>query len=86
MSEWLGKPKVSKEDIEEYQPTLVKDHPSLVQYYIEDQKFRVTITFPHELFDDFKKVVLREFGEFTADKARRAVEEAIKKWINERED
>lgn len=84
MSEWLGKPRLSKKDIEEYQPTMVKSLPSLAEYFVEDQKFRLTVIFPYETFDKFKEAVVEEYGEFTAEKSRKAVEEAVGKWIEDK--
>ena len=82
MSEWLGKPRVSKEDIEEYQPSFVKMFPNLVKYYVENLKFRMTITFEHPLFDAFKEIVEKKYDKFTRFVAEKAIIEAIEEWIN----
>ncbi|NVM53821.1 MAG: hypothetical protein HWN66_08980 [Candidatus Helarchaeota archaeon] len=81
MSEWLGKPRVSKEDVEEYQPSFVKMFPTLVKYYTENQKFRMTVVFSYQLFDSFKEVVAKKYGTFTRGEADKAILEAIQEWI-----
>ncbi|MFX1298328.1 MAG: hypothetical protein ACFFD2_26170 [Promethearchaeota archaeon] len=81
MSEWLGKPRVSKKDIEEYQPSFVKMFPTLVKYYEENQKFRMTVVFDYPLYDSFKEVVAKKFGVFTRAEADKAIIEAIQDWI-----
>ncbi|NVM04894.1 MAG: hypothetical protein HWN67_21415 [Candidatus Helarchaeota archaeon] len=82
MSEWLGKPRVSKEDIDEYQPSLVKSFPSLIKYYEDNQKFRLTLIFDHPLFDSFKKIVEKKYKKFTRFEADKAIMEAIEEWIS----
>ncbi|NVM28492.1 MAG: hypothetical protein HWN65_06590 [Candidatus Helarchaeota archaeon] len=81
MSEWLGKPRVSEEDIEEYQPSFVKMFPTLVKYYEKNQRFRMTVIFDYPLFDSFKKVVEKKYGTFTRAEADKAIIEAIEEWI-----
>lgn len=82
MSEWLGKPKPRLEDVQATHPTLVKDFRTIAEFFPEDQKFRVTVTLEHEELDRFKERVEKEFGEFTADSARAAVVEAVRRWIS----
>jgi hypothetical protein len=82
MSEWLGKPRLIEEDIEEYQPSMKKYFPWLVKYFVDDQKFKVMASLSHETFDSFKKAVTKEYGKFTSKEINGALEQAIKNWID----
>lgn len=81
MAEWLGKPRVSEEDIAKVQPSLVKYFPMLTRYFVDDQKMRVTVVFPHDKADKFKQAVIKAYGSFCATNAEKAGIEALDQWI-----
>lgn len=81
MSEWLGKPKLRRSDVQATHPSLVKDFPSIADYFVEDQKFRVTVTLEPDETDRFRGAVEKRFGEFNADTARRGAQEAVRQWL-----
>jgi hypothetical protein len=83
MSEWLSLPKLKKEDIEKWQPSLVKHYPNLVRYFVDTQKLRVTVLFEHQEASRFIDVVKKRYGSFTPSTARKAAKDAIKKWMGE---
>jgi len=82
MSEWLGKNRIYKEDIEEVQPNLAAHFPMLTQYYVDNQKMRIVLTLDYEQGDRFKKAIVQTFGSFKATNVRRAATEAIDAWID----
>ena len=84
MSEWLGKPKLSREDIAEYQPSMEELFPLLVRYFVDDQKFRMTAVLSYDIFESFKNEVIEKYGKFTSKEINEALEEAIKKWIDKK--
>jgi len=77
MSEWLGKPKLKREDL----PTAFKKLPSYSKYYEESQMARVCLVIPHEILEDFQKAITKRYGRFSAGNAKRAAEEALRTWI-----
>jgi len=77
MSEWLGKPKLKREDL----PTAFKKLPSYSKYYAESQMARVCIIIPHQILDEFQKAVTKRYGRCSAGNTRRAAEEALRMWI-----
>ncbi len=81
MAEWLGKPRITKDDIEKVQPGLAKYFPMLTRYFIDDQKMRVTVVFPHNKADKFKKAVTKAYGSFCATNVEKAGIEALDQWI-----
>lgn len=83
MSEWLGKPRLRREDVGATHPSLVKDFPTIADYFVEDQKPRVQITLEPEFHEQFKKKVEEKYGEYTADTARSAVAEAVRQWTGD---
>ena len=84
MSEWLGKPRITKEDIIKSQPSMEEFFPSLVKYYVENQKYRVVVPFERENYELFKKAVIEEYGKFTPNETKEAIEEAILLWVAEK--
>ena len=77
MSEWLGKPKLKREDL----PTYFRNLPSYGKYYEESQMARICIVIPSDVLDEFQRAVTQRYGRFSAGNAKRAVEEAIRVWI-----
>lgn len=41
MSEWLGKSKITEEDIKLTVPSLAKYFPMITQYFVDNQKIRL---------------------------------------------
>jgi len=83
MSEWLGKSKITEEDIKSTIPSLAKYFPMITQYFVDNQKIRLIVSIPYEWREDFVKAVTKKFGSFTASNVKRATMEAVEKWIKE---
>lgn len=81
MSEWLAKPRITEEDIKKSVPTLSEFFPTLVKYFVDDQKLRVTLVLPHETADKFRQAVVKTFGAFGPTNINRAASEALDQWI-----
>lgn len=81
MAEWLGKPRISEEDIRKVQPSLAKFFPVLTRYFVDDQKMRVTVVLPHEKADEFREAVKKAFGYVGPTSINRAASEALDEWI-----
>jgi hypothetical protein len=83
MAEWLAKPRITEEDIKKSLPTLSEFFPTLVKYFVDDQKMRITVILPHEKADKFKQAVTRAFGAFGPTNINRAATEALDQWIEQ---
>jgi len=83
MSEWLGKPKIREEDIEEYQPMLPKYFPALTKYFVDNLKFKIHINLEHDFAEKFKKVVEKLYGDVTPLNVRKAATAAFEKWVED---
>ena len=81
MSEWLGKPKIDKKDIEKYQPTFVENFPTLTRYFVDAQKLRVTVLFDYDRRDKFLEKVKKKYGKVTPKTLHDAADAAIDEWI-----
>ncbi|MFC1862283.1 hypothetical protein ACFLT4_05300 [Chloroflexota bacterium] len=81
MSEWLGRTRVTREDIEKVQPSLVEHFPMLTRFYTDDQKMRVNLILDYEKGDKFKEIVSKVYGSFTPTTIRQAATEAIDRWM-----
>lgn len=81
MAEWLAKPRVTEEDIRKSLPTFSEFFPTLVKYFADDQKMRVTLILPYEKADKFKQAVIKTFGAFGPTNINRAAAEALDQWI-----
>ena len=81
MSEWLGKPEVTEDDIRRTQPNIANFFPMLTRYYVDDGKMRVTHIMPHEERKKFVASVKKVYGSFSAANMKKAVAEAIDVWI-----
>jgi uncharacterized protein (DUF433 family) len=81
MSEWLGKSRITEEDIKKVFPSLVKYFPMLTRYYVNNQKMRISLVLSYEKGDEFKEAVNKTFGSFTPTNIRKAAEEAVDQWI-----
>ena len=83
MSEWLGRPRIKKEDIEKYQPTFVENFPTLTKYFEDNQKLRITLVLDYDFGDQFVEVVKKKYGKLTPTTIHLAADEALKKWVKE---
>ncbi|MHA1651109.1 MAG: hypothetical protein ACTSYB_13010 [Candidatus Helarchaeota archaeon] len=84
MSEWLGKPRITEKDIEEYQPMLTKYFPALTKYFVDNQKFRISLILDWDLADKFREIVKKEYGSINPINVREAVLEALNLWIEKK--
>ncbi|MHA1265972.1 MAG: hypothetical protein ACTSRS_12140 [Candidatus Helarchaeota archaeon] len=83
MSEWLGRPRIRKEDIQKYQPTFVENFPTLAKYFEDNQKIRITLVLDYEFGDKFIELVKNKYGKATPSTIHLAADEALKKWVEE---
>lgn len=81
MSEWLGRTRITKEDIEKVQPQLVEYFPMLTRFFVDNQKIRVLSILDYEKGDKFKEIVSKVYGSVTPTNIRQAADEAIDKWM-----
>ena len=81
MSEWLGRPRLKKEDIEKWQPSLVKHYPTLTRYFVDTQKLRMTLVLEHEDADKFIAAVKKKYKKMTPANAQKALMEALNAWV-----
>jgi len=81
MSEWLGRTRITKEDIEKVQPQLVEYFPMLTRFFVDNQKIRVISILDYEKGDKFKEIVIKVYGSVTPTNIRQAADEAIDKWM-----
>ncbi|NVM53379.1 MAG: hypothetical protein HWN66_06710 [Candidatus Helarchaeota archaeon] len=79
MAEWLGKPRVKKEDITQY----FQKFPKYCQYFEDSPKVRVHIIIPTEYVEKFRKAVIKKYGNFSAGNSNKALQEVALKWIDE---
>ena len=83
MSEWLGRPRIKKEDIKKYQPTFVANFPTLAKYFEDNQKLRITLVLDYDFADQFLELVKKKYKKATPTTIHLAAEEALKKWVQE---
>ena len=81
MAEWLGKPRVTEEDIAKVQPSLPKYFPMLTRYLVEDQMMRLVLVLPHDKADKFKETVTKVYGSFSPMNVQKAGFEALDQWL-----
>ncbi|NVM04271.1 MAG: hypothetical protein HWN67_18230 [Candidatus Helarchaeota archaeon] len=81
MSQWLGLPKIKKEDIEKWQPTFVENFPVLAKYFVDDQKLRVTIVMEYDMADKFIAKIKKKYKKAVPSTIHKAALEAIEDWL-----
>lgn len=84
MSEWLGKPRITEKDIEEYQPMLTKFFPALTKYFVDNQKFRISLILEWDFADEFRKVIKKVYSSIDPINVRKAVLEALEQWVEKK--
>jgi hypothetical protein len=81
MSEWLGKSRIEKEDLDKDFPSLTKYFPMLARFYIENQRMRIVLPLEYDMAERFKAVLKKKYGKITPVTVREATLEAISNWI-----
>jgi hypothetical protein len=81
MSEWLGRSKIEKEDLDREFPSLNKYFPMLGKFYVENQRMRIVLPLDFEIAEKFKKSLISRFGKVTPTTIRQAALQAISDWI-----
>ncbi len=81
MSEWLGKSRIEREDLDRAFPSLNKYFPMLGRYFMENQRMRIVLPLDYELAEDFKAALLKKYGKVSPRTVRDAVLEAISAWL-----
>jgi hypothetical protein len=79
MAEYLGKPRVKSEDL----VTSLRNAPMFTRYFEQNHLARVYLIIPSDLLKRFQEAVTKRYGAFSAGKAKTAVEEAVRKWIED---
>jgi hypothetical protein len=80
----LQKGRIERGDLEEISPAFAKYFPATTRYYLNNQKLRISYVLDWDKREEFKDAVISAYGTFTPETVRRAVGEAIEKWIQER--
>ncbi|NVM29446.1 MAG: hypothetical protein HWN65_11455 [Candidatus Helarchaeota archaeon] len=82
MSEFLGKPKRTDEDLYS-RMRIYKKLPKLRKFFVNNDKPRIHVIVDYDLFEDLEKAVLKKYGNVTNDNINNAAIEALKLWIKE---
>ena len=77
MAEFLGKPRIKKEDISEY----MQAQKTIVEYFLNEMKPRMHFVMEYETFEKLEKAITKKFGFFSAENVQKAGKEALKEWI-----
>jgi hypothetical protein len=77
MALWLGKSEVKEEDFSKF----FKERKKLMEFYLDDMKFRITLKLSHDELNKFEQAVVHEYGSFSALNSRKAAHIALKEWI-----
>ena len=81
MSEWLGKSRIEKEDLDKDFPSLNKFFPMLGKFYLENQRMRIMLPLEYDMAEKFKAILVRKYGKVTPKAVREATLEAIADYI-----
>jgi hypothetical protein len=81
MSEWLGKSRIEKEDLDKSFPSLNKYFPMLGRYFVENQRMRIVLPLDYDVAEAFKAVLVKKYGKVTPATVREAALEAISDWV-----
>lgn len=82
MSEWLGKARIDKEDLDKDFPSLNKYFPMLGKFITENQRMRIVLPMEYDLAEKFKSAVIKKYGKISPVSIRQAALEAISIWIS----
>jgi hypothetical protein len=78
MAEFLGKPKIKKEDISSY----MRNQKIIVEYFLDEMKPKIHFTVEPEVFSSLEKALIKKYGKFSPSLVRKAAYEALKEWID----
>ena len=81
MSEWLGKSRIEKVDLDKDFPSLNKYFPMLGRFYTENQRMRIVLPLEYDMAEAFRSVLAKKYGKVTPAAVRDAAMEAISDWI-----
>lgn len=81
MSEWLGKSRIDKEDLDKDFPSLNKYFPMLGKFFVENQRMRIVLPLDYDISEKFKAALVSKYGKVTPITVREAALEAISDWI-----
>ena len=81
MSEWLGKSRIEKEDLDQAFPSLNKYFPMLGKFYLENQRMRIMLPLEYDMAEKFKAILVRKYGKVTPKTVHSATLKAISDWI-----
>ncbi|NVM52808.1 MAG: hypothetical protein HWN66_03825 [Candidatus Helarchaeota archaeon] len=79
MALWLGKVGIEEEDLSKF----FRERKKLMEYYLNEMKFRVTLKLTLKELKKFEQAIIQEYGTFTALNSRKAAHAALEKWIQE---
>lgn len=76
MAEFLGKPKITKQDISGY----MRELNVIVSYFLDEMKPKLHLSLDHQLFEQLERAVIKRYGSFSPGNLRRAALEALEEW------
>ncbi len=79
MALWLGKGRIEEEDFSKF----FRERKKLLEFYLNDMKFRIVLQLSSDELKKFEQAVIREYGHFSAVNSRQAAHVALEKWIEE---
>lgn len=77
MAEFLGKPRITKEDISGY----MQDQSIIVEYFVDEMKPKIHLSVDYDLWADFERALAKKYGKFSPLNVRRAALEALQEWV-----
>lgn len=77
MALWLGKNELKEDDFSKF----FKERKMLMEFYLDDMKFRITLKLSQEELTQFEQAVVQEYGSFSALNSKKAAHIALKEWI-----
>ena len=81
MSEWLGKSRIEREDLDRAFHSLNKYFPMLGRFFMENQRMRIVLPLDYEFAEEFKAMLLKRYGKVSPRTVREAALEAISDWL-----
>jgi hypothetical protein len=79
MALWLGKGRIEEKDLSKF----FRERKQLLEFYLNDMKFRIMLPLSSDEFKKFEQAVIRKYGRFSALNSRQAAHVALEKWIEE---
>ncbi len=81
MSEWLGKPRINKEEMTK----IFQEFPLATKWFIDEKKSRITTILEPKEAERFFSAVKENYGKINPFVIEDAAKKAILKWIDEKE-